>query len=231
MSAETVARNIDKVNNEIATVCAKSGRAVASVSLIAVSKRIPQNLVMEAYYHGHKYFGENRVQDALARLESITEPDIQWHFIGNIQKNKVRKVVGRFNLLHAVDSIKLAERISTVATEMNLVQPVLLEVNASEEEQKHGISPDEVVEAVKLCSSLPGIELQGFMTMAKFGATEEELRTTFAKLRRIRDESEKTINHDLPHLSMGMSGDYPIAIEEGATLIRVGTSIFGKREK
>ena len=231
MSAEVVARNIDKVNNEIATVCAKSGRAVASVSLIAVSKRIPQPLVMDAYIHGHKCFGENRVQDALTRLENITEPDIQWHFIGNIQKNKVRKVVGRFDLLHAVDSIKLAERISTVATEMNLVQPVLLEVNASEEEQKHGFSIDEVVETVKLCSTLPGIDLQGLMTMAKFGATEEELRTTFAKLRCLRDESLKAINHDLPHLSMGMSGDYTIAIEEGATLIRVGTSIFGKREK
>ena len=231
MSAETVARNIDKVNNNIATVCAKSGRAVASVSLIAVSKRIPQNLVMDAYNHGHKCFGENRVQDALTRLENITEPDIQWHFIGNIQKNKVRKVVGKFDLLHAVDSIKLAERISTVATEMNLVQPVLLEVNASDEEQKHGISPEEVVEAVKLCSTLPGIELQGLMTMARFGATEEELHTTFAKLRQLRDESVTAISHDLPHLSMGMSGDYSIAIEEGATLIRVGTSIFGKREK
>ena len=231
MSAETVARNIDKVNNEIATVCAKSGRAVASVSLIAVSKRIPQNLVMDAYHHGQKYFGENRVQDALSRLENMTEPDIQWHFIGNIQKNKVRKVVGKFDLLHAVDSIKLAERISSVATEMNLVQPVLLEVNASVEEQKHGISTDEVFEAVKFCLTLPGIDLQGLMTMARFGATEEELRTTFAKLRRLRDDSVKAIGHDLPHLSMGMSGDYSIAIEEGATLIRVGTSIFGKREK
>ncbi len=231
MSAETVARNIDKVNNEIATVCARSGRAVASVSLIAVSKRIPQNLVMDAYLHGQRYFGENRVQDALTRLENITEPDIQWHFIGNIQKNKVRKVVGKFDLLHAVDSIKIAERISTVATEMNLVQPVLLEVNASVEEQKHGISTEEVVEAVKFCSTLSGIDLQGLMTMARFGATEEELHTTFAKLRRLRDESIKAINHDLPHLSMGMSGDYSIAIEEGATLIRVGTSIFGKREK
>jgi len=231
LSAETVARNIDKVNNKIATACAKSGRTVASVSLVAVSKRIPQNLVMEAYNNGHKCFGENRVQDALTRLENVTEPDIQWHFIGNIQKNKVRKVVGRFDLLHAVDSIKLAERISTVASEMNLVQPVLLEVNASKEEQKHGISTDEVVETVKFCSTLPGIDLQGLMTMAKFGANENELRTTFAKLRRIRDESIIANNFDLPHLSMGMSGDYPIAIEEGATLIRVGTSIFGKREK
>lgn len=231
MSAETVAGNIDKVNSEIVTACAKAGRAVASVSLIAVSKRIPQTLVMEAYQHGHKCFGENRVQDALTRLENITEPDIQWHFIGNIQKNKVRKVVGKFDLLHAVDSIKLAKRISAVATEMNLVQPVLLEVNASVEEQKHGISTAEVVDAVKVCSALPGIDLQGLMTMARFGASEEELHATFAKLRRLRDESVKTISHDLPHLSMGMSGDYSIAIAEGATLIRVGTSIFGKREK
>ncbi|MBT7311843.1 YggS family pyridoxal phosphate-dependent enzyme [bacterium] len=221
---------MDKVNCEIATACAKSGRAVASVSLVAVSKRIPEELVLQAYQHGHKCFGENRVQDAIVRLENITESDIEWHFIGNIQKNKVRKIVGKFDLLHAVDSVKLAERISGIATEMNLVQPVLLEVNASGEEQKHGLNPEEVVNAVASCTKLPGINLQGLMTMAKFSADEKELRKTFSTLRNLRDKVAEESDTILPHLSMGMSGDYQIAITEGATLIRVGTAIFGKRE-
>jgi len=231
-----VADNLLRVRDRLAAACARSGRAAASVRLVAVSKRVPLELVAAAVACGQQDLGENRIQDALprqdelaARLGPAAARSLHWHFIGPLQANKVRKAVGRFALLHAVDTPSLAERISQVALERGLRQPVLLEVNAAREPGKFGLDPDAAVAAAVAAAALPGLDLRGMMAMARQDAPPAELGATFALVRRLVEAARAATGLALPELSLGMSDDFEIAIAEGATLVRLGTAVFGAR--
>jgi len=230
-----VAENLARLTDRITTACARAGRSDAEVALVAVTKRIPLPLVVEACRAGQARLGENRIQDALPRQDELAAhlgdgARPEWHFIGHLQGNKVRKAVGRFALLHAVDSLRLAERIAGVAAEEGATQPVLLEVNVAAEAQKYGLARDEALAVAAAAAGLPGLDLRGFMCMARYGAPEDELRRTFAGLRGLAEAARGETGLPLPELSMGMSDDFEAAIAEGATLIRVGTAVFGPRD-
>jgi PLP dependent protein len=176
---------------------------------------------MEAYQVGCRDFAESRVNDALKKMETLPA-DIRWHFIGKLQKNKVSKAIGRFCLIHSVDSRELAEKISVASLNQNLVTKILLQVNTSKEESKSGLSSEEWKQHLDYLFTLQGVEIQGLMTIAPLTMNEWRIRQTFSYLRLLRDE----IGRDLPILSMGMSHDFHIAIQEGSTLVRIGSKIF-----
>ncbi len=218
----------------------RAGRREA-VTLVAVSKTAPLAAVVAACRAGQRDFGENRMQDALPRAGALpgllaaaglpAEPPPRWHFIGHLQSNKARRAVGPFVLLHAVDGLALAGRLDEAAGAAGGAQAVLLEVNVAREPQKAGVAPEAAVDcAVRLAETCPRLELRGLMTMARFGAGEAELRATFGALRDLAAAARRAARLPLPELSMGMSDDYEIAVEEGATLVRVGTAIFGPRD-
>ena len=238
MDATTVAANLDRVNEEIAAACLGAGRDRAGVQLVAVSKRIAPELVMAACRAGQWDLGENRVQDALERQDDfggrLAEAGLpsdrpRWHFIGHLQGNKAASASGRFTLIHGVDSLRLAGRLARVAEQDGRRESVLLEVNVAAEVQKHGFGPADLPAALAATVQMPGLEVRGLMTMARFGADEAELRRTFATLRRLAEEGRAATGRPLPELSMGMSADYREAIAEGATIVRVGGAIFGPR--
>jgi len=233
-----VADNLARIQDRISAACLSVGRRVGSVELVAVSKRIDDRLVLDACRAGHWLFGENRIQDALERIDNfpwllhqnaIDSSHLRWHFVGSLQKNKVRKAVGAFSVIHGVDSLKQAERIDRIAGEMGIRQTILLQVNASREPQKHGLDMDSAHDEAVAAQQLDHVELEGFMTMGRAGAGESELHEIFASVRELADSVRTTTGTPLPTLSMGMSGDFETAIAEGATLIRVGTAIFGPR--
>lgn len=187
----------------------------AAVKLIVVTKNIPVESIQSVYELGCRDFGENRVQEALPKIEEMAD-DIRWHFIGTLQKNKVKKVVGRFDLIHSVDSFELAQEIS----KQGIDTKILLQVNTSGEESKQGFSPGEIEKKLPLIQKLPFVQVQGLMTMAPLTENVAEIRSCFRSLRELRDR------HGLQELSMGMSHDYMMAIEEGATMVRIGSAIF-----
>ncbi|MCP5507310.1 MAG: YggS family pyridoxal phosphate-dependent enzyme [Chlamydiales bacterium] len=199
------------------------GREPDEITLIGVTKNHPWEHVHPAYQAGCRDFGENKVQEALSKMEEAAD-DLRWHLIGTLQKNKVRKVIGKFALIHSVDSVDLAKKLSECSVEAGVTTAILLEVNSSGEASKHGFSLDEVEEAYQRVKMFPNLDVQGLMTMAPFTKDEHVIRSCFRSLRELRDA------YGFKHLSMGMSNDYPIAIEEGATLLRIGTQIFGVRE-
>jgi len=235
-----VAENLNRIQDRITAACLAAGRRVGSVSLVAVSKRVDPERVLDACGAGQWILGENRVPDALARIESFPallrdhglDPALlKWHFIGTLQQNKVRKVVGAFELIHGVDSLALARRIDRAAGEAGLRQAVLLQVNASQETQKHGLALDEAPEAAAQALQLLHLDIQGFMTMGRVGAGESELREIYGSLRRLSESVRASSGAPLPHLSMGMSDDFEVGIAEGATMVRIGTTLFGSREQ
>jgi pyridoxal phosphate enzyme (YggS family) len=239
MADPTVASRLDEVRDRIAKACAKAGRPEDTVRLVAVSKRIPLPLVVEACRAGQWDLGENRIGEAVDRQPELDQllrdaglpsEKLRWHFIGHLQSNKVGKAAGRFYLLHSVDSFKLAAKLARLAGDAGRTESVLLEVNISDEVQKQGLAAEKVSETVGLISALPGLDLRGLMGMARYGASEHELRTSFASLRRIAEVTRASANLELPELSMGMSGDYEAAIAEGSTLVRIGGAIFGPRQ-
>ena len=226
------------VLDRMATACARSGRDQDSVRLVAVSKRIATDLVVEACRAGQWDLGENRLPDALdrrpelearLRAEGLDPSNLRWHFIGHLQSRKARAASGNFCLLHGLDSLKLAHRLSDLAVSDGRREPVLLEVNAGREQQKNGLIIEETLDVVAEAATLPGLELRGMMTMAPHGADEKTLRGVFATLRELNEEARRQTGLPLPELSMGMSGDFEEAILEGATLVRVGSAIFGPR--
>lgn len=222
-----------EVNANIAAACAKSGRSPGDVEIIAVTKTHGPEVVREAWEAGLRIVGENKVQEAAwKRPESVSGPE--WHLIGHLQKNKVRHALEIFDFFHSIDSLALAERLDRIADEIGASPHILLEVNVSGERSKSGLRPDDVPAAVEgVLSSCPRVTLEGFMTMAPFVPQEkvEETRPFFARLRELRDAMEERFGASFPRLSMGMTNDYAVAVEEGATWVRLGTVLFGERPK
>lgn len=234
----SIAQRLESIRERMAAACVRSGRLERDVQLVAVSKRIDPLLVLEACRAGQWELGENRIPDALDRqqelatlLESHGLPSdrLQWHFIGHLQSRKVAVAGGRFCLLHGVDSLKLARKLDALAQSQGRRESILLEVNAGREMQKNGLDPEQTVDVAAELANLPGLDLQGMMTMAPFGASEKVLRETFALLRALNEDARRQTGLPLPQLSMGMSGDFEGAIAEGSTMIRVGGAIFGPR--
>lgn len=219
-----------QVSRRIEAACQRAGRNPDEVTLIAVSKTKPLQVLQEAYACGIRQFGENKVQEIMEKAPQMPE-DTQFHMIGHLQRNKVKQVLKHAVLIHSVDSIRLAEQIQAEAAKADLVQDILLEVNVAEEESKTGFRMDEVMDAVLTICHFPNVNICGLMTIAPFVENSEENRNVFKKLYQLSvDIKSKNIdNITVSVLSMGMTGDYEVAIEEGATMIRVGTGIFGTR--
>lgn len=223
--------NINLVRENVKAACQKAGRADAEVTLIAVSKTKPVEAILEAYETGCRDFGENKVQELMDKYEVLPK-DIRWHMIGHLQRNKVKYIVGKVALIHSVDSFRLAEEISKEAVKKNVIADILVEVNVAGEESKFGTTTEEAIALVEKIAALPGISVKGLMTIAPYVEKEEENRQYFVNLRQLSvDIKRKNIdNVSMDILSMGMTGDYRTAIEEGATYVRVGTGIFGDRD-
>lgn len=226
-----IKENLITINQNIQTACLHSDRNTDEVTLIAVSKTKPVTLLKEAYQEGCRDFGENKVQELIDKYEQLPK-DIKWHMIGHLQRNKVKYIVGKTALIHSVDSLKLAEEISKESTKKEVTTAVLIEVNVAGEESKFGVAVEETESLIQSVALLPGIVIKGLMTIAPYVADAEENRQYFEKLKQLSvDISRKNIdNVNMNVLSMGMTGDYAVAIEEGATYIRVGTGIFGERQ-
>jgi pyridoxal phosphate enzyme (YggS family) len=231
----TIAENAQRVRERIAEAAARAGRKATDITLVAVTKTHPAQTVLEGYAAGLRHFGENRVQEAAEKIPPVLSqaPQAHWHLIGHLQRNKVRQAVEMFSLIHSVDSVRLAEAISQRSAALGKRMPILLEVNLSGEESKSGfrlgadLAP--FFREVEQIARLPGVQLQGLMTIAAYSPRAEDARPVFERLRGLRGELATRIEGEWPHLSMGMSADYVVAIEEGATLVRVGTAIFGER--
>lgn len=223
--------NLTKVKQNINAACERAGRNSEDVTLIAVSKTKPIEMLREAYEAGARDFGENKVQELMDKIPVMPE-DIRWHMIGHLQRNKVKYIVDKVWLIHSVDSLRLAEEISTQALKKNVTVNILVEVNVAQEESKFGTSAEETISLVEKIAKLPGIHIKGLMTIAPFVENSEENREYFHKLKQLSvDISRKNIdNVSMSILSMGMTGDYTVAVEEGATHVRVGTGIFGERD-
>lgn len=223
-----VADRLSLVRQRVEEAALRAGRDPAAVRLVAVSKTHPATSVAEAAAAGQAVFGESRVQEARDKIPSCP-PGLEWHFIGHLQKNKVRQALPLFQLFHSVDSEALARAIDRVSGETGTGTAALLEVNVSGEPTKHGFTPDELRTVFPLLAALPRLRLRGLMTMAPYSENPENARPFFRALRELRDELTASHGLPLPELSMGMSGDFEPAVEEGATLVRVGTFIFGER--
>jgi pyridoxal phosphate enzyme (YggS family) len=222
--------NYDGVINKIAASCEKSGRNPDEVTLVAVSKTKPVSMLQEIYEHGCRNFGENYVQELVDKYETMPK-DIKWHMIGHLQRNKVKYIIDKVALIHSVDSLRLAEEISKEAVKKQVEVDILIEVNVAGEESKFGTTVAETTQLVEEIAKLPAIHIKGLMTSAPYVEDSEENRQYFAQLKQLSvDISGKNIdNVTMDVLSMGMTGDYEIAVSEGATLVRVGTGIFGER--
>ena len=219
------------VRARIDAACERCGRDPAEVEIIAVTKTHGAEVVKEAWDAGLRIVGENKVQEAAwKKPASVTGP--MWHLIGHLQSNKVRKALELFDFFHGVDSAALADRMNAIAEDMGASPHILLEVNVSGEKSKSGMKPEEVREVLAhIAQSCPRLTVEGLMTMAPFSENPEDARPYFRKLRELRDQMEKELGIGLPRLSMGMSGDYEVAVEEGATWVRLGTVLFGERPK
>ena len=225
-----IAKNLREVDRRICEACARSGRRREDVTLIAVSKTKPVSMIQEAIAEGIVDFGENNPQELRDKYDELPK-DLRWHMIGNLQRNKVKYVVGRAVMIHSVGSLKLAEAIEKEAAAKNIVMPCLVEVNVAGEESKGGIALQDTEEFVRRIAEFEHIQMKGFMTIAPFVEDAELNRVHFRALRNLAvDIGRKNIDNIMVNeLSMGMTGDFEVAVEEGATLVRVGTGIFGER--
>ncbi len=230
MSDSVLKENYAKVLNNVNNACARAGRSMDDVTLIAVSKTKPVEMLREVYECGCRDFGENKVQEIMDKYEKLPS-DIRWHMIGHLQTNKVKYIVDKVYMIHSVDSLKLAKEISKEAVKKNVTVKILLEVNVAKEETKFGLLTEEVLDFYKEVVDLPGLKVCGLMTIAPYVENSEENRQHFVNLKQLMVDivDEKTDNISVGELSMGMTGDYEVAIEEGATYVRVGTGIFGER--
>ena len=222
---------LDEVKSKIAAACKRVGRNPDDVEIVAVTKTHGAEVVDEAWRAGLRIVGENKVQEAAwKRPASVSGPE--WHLIGHLQSNKVRHALELFDFIHSVDSTKLADRINFIADEIGASPRILLEVNVSGEKSKSGMKPSDVEPTMRhIMEACPRVTVEGLMTMAPFSENPEDARPYFRRLRELRDSLEKSLGIGLPRLSMGMSGDYEVAVEEGATWVRLGTVLFGERPK
>lgn len=223
-----ISENLKKIRSRMESAAHRVGRQVSDIRLVAVSKTYPPAVILEAWDAGQRVFGENRVQDALPKIQELPA-EAEWHFIGHLQSNKIRKALSAFRLIHGVDNPELAHQINRIAGEMGLTAQVLLETNVSGEASKFGFSPEALRRSLETLLLLPHLRINGLMTMAPYSDDPESARPVFSALRILRDELAAKSGNALSELSMGMSGDFEVAIEEGATIVRIGSSIFGHR--
>ncbi|MBM3157314.1 MAG: YggS family pyridoxal phosphate-dependent enzyme [Chloroflexi bacterium] len=218
----TIEQNFQKIQHRIKKACEKTGRSPAEVTLVAVSKTVDADVIEAAFNAGLRHFGESRVQEAASKIEQLQslKPDIVWHMVGHLQTNKAKTAASIFDIIHSVDSLKLAEALNNCSRKK---LRVLVQVNVADEATKGGFAQSEVNEAVKQIGRLSNLEIEGLMTIAPLVSDTEEVRPVFRQLRQMRDAL------GLSHLSMGMTDDFEVAIEEGATLVRIGRAIFGER--
>lgn len=227
---EFLSENLKTVEERICAACSRAGRERSEVKLIAVSKTKPVEMLQTVYDNGIREYGENKPQELKEKYPQLPM-DIHWHMIGHLQRNKIKYIIDKVCLIHSVDSYSLAEAIDHEARKHNLVMPILVEVNVAKEDTKFGIMPEETESFIRSISTFQNIRVEGLMTIAPFTENAEENRVHFATLRKLFvDIKDKNIdNVNMCNLSMGMTGDYEVAIEEGATMVRVGTGIFGER--
>jgi len=241
----SIAENVEQVREEIEAACARAGRSADEVTLVAVSKRKPAEAVLAAMEAGVRHFGENRLGEGERKLPAVQEALAEaqgpmWHFVGHIQSRKTKDVLPLFPVVHSLDSLKLARKMARIAGEEGLTPDIFVQVNISGEEQKYGFDGrgwerrpevrERLMREMEAILSLDALNVRGLMTMAPFGAPEDELRTVFSSLAALRETVASALDVAMPDLSMGMTDDYPIAIEEGATVVRVGRAIFGERD-
>ena len=225
-----VAENLECVRGQITQAAAKAGRTLEEVELVAITKTHPAEKVREAVDAGHTLFGESRVQEARAKIPELPS-NLRWHFVGHLQKNKIRHALPLFELFHGIDSLALAQEMNRMAAEEGGHPSVLLEVNVAEEGSKFGFKAETLRGEMESLLALPRLSIEGLMCIPPLADKAEASRKFFGQLRKLRDSLEKEFDLRLPHLSMGMTQDFWIAVEEGATLVRVGTAIFGERPK
>ncbi len=227
---EEIAANLERVRERIAVAAKKSGRSPEEIELVAVSKAHPAEQVQAAVEAGQLLFGESRVQEARAKIPLLPSR-LRWHFIGHLQKNKIRHALPLIELFHGIDSLAVAQDMQRIAEEEGIQPRILLEVNVAGEASKHGFTPEALRRDLEAILSLGRLTTEGLMAIPPLAPEAEASRRYFVMLRELRDELESGLNVRLPQLSIGMSGDYLVAIEEGATLVRVGTAIFGERSR
>ena len=225
---EEIAENLERVRSQIANAAKKSGRLLDDIELVAISKTHDAGKVRTAYEAGQTLFGESKVQEARAKIPELPSA-IRWHFVGHLQKNKIRHALPLFELFHSIDDVDLAREMNRIAEEQGMHPRILLEVNVAGEGSKFGFKPDKLRAEMEALLSLTRLSIEGLMTMPPLAEEAEASRRFFVDLRENRDALEKEFDMKLPHLSMGMTNDFVVAVEEGATLVRVGTAIFGAR--
>ncbi len=226
-----IKKNLEKIYETIRKSAEKVGRSPDEIILLGASKTQPVEKIIEAYNAGLKYFGENKVQEGIKKIDELKPkyPDIHWHFIGGLQTNKAKYVVKYYELIHSVDRKSLVDEIDKRAKKIDKVQECLIEVNIGDEETKYGVNPNNLEELYEYCLSKENIRILGLMCIPPYSEDKEQSRKYFIKLRELKEKLEDKYKVKLPHLSMGMSNDFDIAIEEGATIVRVGSAIFGER--
>lgn len=226
----TIAENLERVREQIAAAANKSGRSVDDIDLVAISKTHDAEKVRDAIEAGQSLFGESKVQEARAKIPELPS-NTRWHFVGHLQKNKIRHALPLFELIHSVDSLALAQEMNRIAEEDGLHPRVLIEVNVAGEGSKFGFEPAKLREEMESLLALARLSILGLMCIPPLGEEPEESRKYFIRLRELRDQLQTEFHVDLAQLSMGMTQDYGVAVEEGATLVRVGTAIFGERSR
>ena len=226
-----IKENLEKIREIIKISAEKVGRNPQDIILLGASKTQPVEKIIEAYKSGLKYFGENKVQEGIKKIEQLKDiyPDIHWHFIGGLQTNKVKYAVRYYELIHSLDRESLADEIDKRAKKVGKIQECLIEVNIGEEDTKYGVKPENLERLYEYCLNKKNIKISGLMCIPPYSEDKEQSRKYFAKLRELKEKLESIYKTNLPHLSMGMSDDFDVAIEEGATIVRIGTRIFGER--
>ncbi|BBB31913.1 PLP dependent protein [Thermotomaculum hydrothermale] len=226
----TIASNIERIKKRVKAACKRANRSPDEVKIVAVSKLHPVEKIIEAYSNGLRIFGENRVQEAKEKFEILKDYQIEWHLIGHLQKNKVKYAVNIFDFIHSIDSIELAEKVEKRLEKIGKTIKGFIQVKLSEEETKHGVLIEELDNLARFCRNLNYVKIIGLMTVPPYFDDVEKVRPYFVKLRELRDKLNKEVfENSLTELSMGMTHDFEVAIEEGATYVRIGTGIFGER--
>lgn len=225
----SLAENLDAIQHRIHAACARAERDPGSVTLLAVTKTQPPEIINEAAKLGLVFFGENKIQEAKSKIP-LCSGKLRWHFIGHLQTNKCRDAVELFEVIQSVDSLHVAQEISKRAEQAAKTVPILLEVNLAGEASKFGYRPDKFVAELQQLNALPRLEIHGLMTVPPWTSNAENVRPVFRQLRELKERAEQVLGAPLPQLSMGMTGDFEVAIEEGATIVRIGTALFGPRK-